>query len=139
MIADEEKYQRLIKYNKLMISLVAIICVIITGYVFIEMKAIIIPLVLALIINFMLNPILSFSEKKNIPEAVSIMVIILLTFVLLFGIGHMINNNFDSFSENIHHYEERFRSIVDQKFGFWIGDCVSEYRRSFIIVKLTFI
>jgi len=70
MIADEEKYQRLIRYNKIMISLVGIICVIIAGYVFIEMKAIIIPLVLALIINFMLNPILSFCEKKNIPDVI---------------------------------------------------------------------
>ena len=56
MTADEEKYQRLIKYNKIMISLVGVICVIITAYVFIEMKEIIIPLVLAMIIYFMLNP-----------------------------------------------------------------------------------
>jgi predicted PurR-regulated permease PerM len=72
MSADEEKYQRLIKYNKIMIAMVGIICVIITGYVFIEMKEIIIPLVLAMIKYFMLNPVLSLSEKKNIPDSKNI-------------------------------------------------------------------
>jgi predicted PurR-regulated permease PerM len=77
MTEDEEKYQRLIRYNKVMISPVAIICVIITAYVFIEMQTIIIPLVLALIINFMLHPIFSFCEKKNIPDVISILIMVL--------------------------------------------------------------
>jgi len=114
MIADEEKYQRLIKYNKIMISLVGIICVIIAGYVFIQMKSIIIPFVLAMILYFLLNPVLTFSEKKNIPEIIAILVIVILTVVFLYGVGHMINVNIISFSENINHYEERFKSIVDQ-------------------------
>jgi predicted PurR-regulated permease PerM len=114
MTTDEEKYQRLIPYNKIMISLVDISCVIISGYVFLKMREIIIPLVLALIIYFMLNPVLSFSDKKIIPEIITILVIILPTFVYLFGIGHMISKNIDSFSENIHHYEKRFKPIVDQ-------------------------
>jgi len=81
MTPEEEKYHRLIRYNKIMIALVAVICVIITGYVFIQMKAIIIPLVLALMIYFLLNPALNFSDKKNIPESLTILVIILLTIV----------------------------------------------------------
>jgi len=64
MIADEEKYQRLIKYDKIMITLAGIICVIISAYVVIQMNTIIIPLKLALIINFKLNTILTFFEKK---------------------------------------------------------------------------
>jgi predicted PurR-regulated permease PerM len=113
MTPEEEKYHRLIRFNKIMIALVAVICVIITGYVFIQMKAIIIPLILALIIYFLLNPALTFSDKKNIPESLTILLIIILTVVFFYGIGHMINLNVESFSENIHHYEERLKIIVE--------------------------
>lgn len=119
MIADEEKYQHLIRYNKIMITLVGVICVIISGYVFIEMKAIIIPLVLALIINFMLNPIITFFEKKHIPQIISILFVLLFTFLILFVIGHLVNRNVDSFLANIPHYEERFKSIVDKVLEFF--------------------
>jgi predicted PurR-regulated permease PerM len=113
MTKDEEKYQGLIRYNKIMIASVAIICVIITGYVFIQMKDIIIPLVLALIIYFLITPALNFSDKKNIPETITILVIVLVMVVFFYGIGHMVNQNVNSFSENIHHYEERLKTIVD--------------------------
>jgi predicted PurR-regulated permease PerM len=77
------------------------------------MKAVIIPLVLTIIIYFMLYPILSFSERKNIPDIITILVIISLTVVILFSIGHMINKNVESFSENIEYYEGRFKSKVN--------------------------
>ena len=65
MIADEEKYQRLIRYNKIMITLVGVICVIISGYVFIEMKAVIIPLELAVPIAVLIKIVLeNISEQK---------------------------------------------------------------------------
>ncbi len=72
MIADEEKYQRLIRYNKIMITLVGVICVIISGYVFIEMKAIIIPLVLAVPIAVLIKIVLeNISELKPLSVLMS--------------------------------------------------------------------
>ncbi len=65
MIADEEKYQRLIKDNKILITLVGVNCVIISGYVFIEMKAVIIPLELAVPIAVLIKIVLeNISEQK---------------------------------------------------------------------------
>jgi predicted PurR-regulated permease PerM len=40
--------------------------------------------------------------------------VLLLTFLILFGIGHLVNRNVDSFLANIQHYEERFKSIVNE-------------------------
>ena len=72
MIADEEKYQRLIRYNKIMITLVGVICVIISGYVFIEMKVIIIPLVLAVPIAVLIKIVLeNISELRPLSVLMS--------------------------------------------------------------------
>ena len=67
MTADEEKYKRLMKCDKVMIIVVTIICVIIMESDFLKINLIIIPLVLASTINFMLDTVLSFFEKKIFP------------------------------------------------------------------------
>ena len=82
MIADEEKYQRLIRYNKIMITLVGVICVIISGYVFIEMKAIIIPNIGSIIATIF--PItFAFVQFDNIIIVIWIAVVLLAIQVLI--------------------------------------------------------
>ena len=103
----------LISYIKTLTFLVGIICVILAGFVLIEMKAIIVPLVIALIISFILNPIIQFFEKRHIPEFISIILVLTVTFFVLFLIAQLINLNIKSFLTNINQYEERFKSIVD--------------------------
>ena len=74
MNADEEKYQRLIKYNKIMMVIAGHKCIIITGYALIQMKAIIIPLVFANIIKFIINNILSLFKKNNTPLFIAFLI-----------------------------------------------------------------
>ena len=92
---------KLISYIKTLTLLVGIICVILAGFVLLEMKSIIVPLVLALIISFILNPIILFFEKRHIPEFISIILVLTVTFCVLFLIAQLINLNIKSFLANI--------------------------------------
>lgn len=84
------------------------------GFILIEMKSIIVPLVLASIIGFILNPIIKFLKKKHIPELISILLVIALTFFVLFIIGKVINGNIQSFMANIQQYEPRLKSLIQE-------------------------
>jgi AI-2 transport protein TqsA len=98
----------------MLIVLLGIICVIMAGYIIIELKSIIVPFFLALIISIILNPIIIFFEKKHIPELISILIVLIATFFVMFLIGQLINLNIKSFIANINLYEARFRSIVNK-------------------------
>ena len=108
---DQDNTQTLIRYTRTIIVLLGVICVILSGYILIEMKTIIVPFVLALIISFILNPIIVFFEKRHIPEAVSILLVLILAFFILFLVGQLINMNVKSFLANINQYEARYQDI----------------------------
>jgi predicted PurR-regulated permease PerM len=112
MAIELDNNPKLISYIKTLTFLVGIICVILAGFVLLEMKSIIVPLVLALIISFILNPIILYFEKRHIPEIISIILVLTVTFCVLFLIAQLINLNIKSFLANINQYEERFKSIL---------------------------
>jgi AI-2 transport protein TqsA len=112
MAKELDNNPKLISYIKTLTFLVGIICVILSGFVLLEMKSVIVPLALALIISFILNPIILFFEKRHIPEIISIILVLTVTFCVLFLIAQLINLNIKSFLANINQYEERFKSIL---------------------------
>jgi predicted PurR-regulated permease PerM len=98
---------------RILVALLAIISIILSGYVLIELKTIIVPLVIALIISFILKPVITFFEKWHIPEWLSIVFVIFLTFVVFYFIGQVINSSIREFMSNIQQYEARFKTILD--------------------------
>ncbi len=112
MAKELDNNPKLTSYIKTLTFLVGIICVILAGFVLLEMRSVIVPLVLALIISFILNPIILFFEKRHIPEIISIILVLTATFFVLFLIAQLINLNIKSFLANINQYEERFKSIL---------------------------
>lgn len=108
---NQEMPQILIRNTRTIIFLLGIICAILAGYILIEMKTVIVPFALALIISFILNPIIVFFEKKHIPEGISILVVLVLTFAILFLVGQLININVKSFLADVNQYEAKYHSF----------------------------
>ena len=128
-MTEEERYQSQQRYYKILILMVGIICVMLSGFVLIQIKTIIMPLILALIFTIVLSPILSWFEKKHVPNVISYILVVFVTFLLLFVIGHVINRNIQSFLTNIGQYEGRMRSIFDSVVAFFGIDPNSIGRR----------
>lgn len=99
-------------YLRTIIGLLAFVCVIIGGIIIIELKSLIVPFALALIISFILNPIIEFFRDKHIPDAITILIVLLMTFLALLLIGQLVNLNIQSFIANFNQYESRLQVIT---------------------------
>ena len=100
------------KYLRTVIVLLGIICVAIVGFLAVEMQTLIVPFVLALLISFILNPIIQSLRNLHIPESLSIFIVLLATFLILFLVGQLVNMNIKSFIANFSQYEVRMKTIT---------------------------
>ena len=119
MTAEQDNKTLQVRYLKILILLVGVLCMIVSGFVLIELRSILIPLVLSIIISFILNPIILFFEKRRIPELISFLLVIAITFFALFLVGHMINRNIQSFMANMTQYEARYKTIIENILAFF--------------------
>jgi len=108
---DQEMSSPLVRITRTIIFLLGIICAILAGYILIEMKTVIVPFALALIISFILNPIIVFFQKRHIPEGLSILFVLILTFAILFMVGQLININVKSFLADVNQYETKYHDF----------------------------
>ena len=112
MNGNNESFEATNRYLRMIIALLAIICVIIGGIIIIELKSLIVPFALALIISFILNPIINFFRDKHIPDGITILIVLLLTFLILVLVGQLVNLNIQSFIANFSQYESRLQVIT---------------------------
>ncbi|MCZ6702695.1 MAG: AI-2E family transporter, partial [Ignavibacteria bacterium] len=107
-------------YNRIIITLLSIICVVILGMVLKNASSIFIPFVLAIFLSFILNPVITFLEKLRFPGVLAILLSVILSITVLGLIGIFIKGSIESFVTEFPKYENRINDIVEnllQLFG----------------------
>ena len=74
---------------------------------------VVIPLVLAVIISFIVSPIIRKLEKIKFPRTLAIIVVMILFFGLFYLVGLIIYASAKSFLAQLPKYQDRFASIID--------------------------
>ncbi len=106
----------MIRENRIIIVLLAILTTIALGMVLYQAKVIILPFALAVFINYVLSPLITFFEKRRVPGAISILLTLLIAFVILNVVGMVIYTSFREFASTFPVYEVQFNALMDQIF-----------------------
>ncbi len=88
-------------------------------------KEIILPLMIALFLSFILDPIVSLLRKVKIPLGISVLLTLMFAFVILYLFGLLVYANVQLFVGQFPLYQVRLLkslSALSQKFEIWFGE-----------------
>ena len=113
---SEVKHPRsiLIRENRIIIALLSIVAAIAIGFVLHQTSSIILPLALAGFISYVLNPMITFFEKRKIPTFFAISFALIITFLFLNLFGMLIYTSIRSFASEFPRYSARITLLVQQ-------------------------
>jgi predicted PurR-regulated permease PerM len=97
--------------NKIIIVCLGILSAIAIGFVLYYTRSIILPFALAVFISYILNPLITFFEKRKIPAAIAIILSLIITFLILNLLGVLIYGSIKSFASDFPKYEARVDKI----------------------------
>ncbi len=80
-----------------------------------------VPFLISAAIAILLSPLLSYFEKKRIPKAISLTVIIVLILLPIVALGGYIGGEAKDFATNFHMIQDQFYAKVDQLIKFLDG------------------
>lgn len=107
----QDPNQRFIIENRIIIACLGILSAIAIGLVLYYTRSIILPFALAVFISYILNPLITFFEKRKIPAAFAIILSIIVTFLILNLCGVLIYGSIKSFAADFPKYEARVDNI----------------------------
>jgi len=100
------------KNNKIVTVLASMLIVVVAFIVLRELKSILIPFFIALILTFIFEPLYNFLREKKIPAAVAIIAILLIIIIISNIASIFIITSINSFAAEFPKYEAKFRDIV---------------------------
>lgn len=105
--------QLLVRNTRIIVILLSVICLLALGAILYFTRMVLLPFALAVFGAFVLNPLITFFEKRKIPSMISVILAIICTFVVLFLVGILVNNSIQSFRVEFPKYEGRFNKMID--------------------------
>jgi AI-2 transport protein TqsA len=84
--------------------------VFLVGVVLRMAKPVLFPFMLAVMVSFILAPVLDLSTRLRVPRALSVLLLLLMTFVVLYFLGALIFESGKSFAAEFPKYGDRLRS-----------------------------
>jgi AI-2 transport protein TqsA len=102
----------MIRENRIIIGLLSIITIIAIGFVLYQTRSIILPLALAVFISYMLNPFITFFEKRRVPTVLSILIALIITFLVFNLFGMLIYTSIKSFASEFPRYSSRITILL---------------------------
>lgn len=104
--------ERKTKSNNLIAASVVIIVLFIAGLVLRQAKTVLFPFFLAIFLSFVLYPIIDYLSRFKVPKFLSIIVIIILTFLILYLFGVLIYSSGKTFASEFPKYGMKINSII---------------------------
>jgi predicted PurR-regulated permease PerM len=98
--------------NKVVAAALIILVIFVVGIVIQQAKAVLFPFFLAIFLSFILSPILDFLTRKKIPRAVSILFIILISFLIIYLLGLLFYSSGKTFASEFPKYGQKISSIL---------------------------
>lgn len=105
--------------NKVTTASLVMIVIFIFGVVLKLAKPVLFPFTLAVFLSFVLSPILRIMTRFRIPKLVSIILILLITFFLLFLFGNLFYSSGKAFAAEFPKYGEKFSSMLNSLSERW--------------------
>jgi AI-2 transport protein TqsA len=101
------------KDNKTLLVMVGIVAAAVVGLVFKAAQSVLFPLFLALFIYFILAPVQDALMKIKLSRSVSLVLIILFTFVALYLMGLLLYTSGKSFAGDLPDYGNKMKDMID--------------------------
>jgi predicted PurR-regulated permease PerM len=98
--------------NKVATASLVIIVVFIGGVVLRLAKPVLFPFFLAVFLSFVLAPLLDFATRMKIPQAVSIILLLIATFFIIYLLGALFYSSGKAFAAEIPQYSQKVNSIL---------------------------
>lgn len=98
--------------NKVITACLIIVVVFIGGVVLWLAKPVLFPFFLAIFLSFMLSPVLDFLTRLKIPKAVSVILIIIVSFLVIYLLGALFYSSGKTFASGFSKYEQNISSIL---------------------------
>lgn len=100
------------KRNKALTILAYILIVVVAYIVLKELKTILIPFFIAIILSFIFEPLYNFMKEKRVPGAVAIIIIVLIIVAISNITSVFIFTSFNTFAADLPKYEVKFRDMI---------------------------
>jgi len=98
--------------NKVIAAALIILVVVAVGIVLQQAKPVLFPFFLAVFLSFVLSPILDFLTRKKIPQAVSILFIVIFSFFIIYLLGLLFYSSGKTFASEFPKYGQKIGSIL---------------------------
>lgn len=112
--------------NKIVIILLGVIAVFIIGVILYLLKSVLLPLVVAIFLSYLFKPLMIYLKKRRIPVAVSLIAVLLVIGVVLFGLSLIIYSSVNSFVDEAPKYQTRVNEIASDLQA-WMTETAARY------------
>jgi len=100
------------KENKVVVACLVIIVIFLAGVVLQQAKPVLFPFFLAIFLSFILFPIMDFLTKRKIPKFVSIIIVVIFAFLIIYLLGLLFYSSGKSFASEFPKYGQKISSIL---------------------------
>ncbi|GIV60274.1 AI-2E family transporter [Rhodocaloribacter litoris] len=100
------------RFNNLILIMLGVIVVFIIGVILLELRAVLLPFVIALLLSMIFKPIVVQLQRRRVPMAVSLMVVLLTFSTVLFLVGLALYATIDPFVEQLPYYQARLNAMI---------------------------
>ena len=98
--------------NRVVTASLVIVVIFIAGVVLRLAKPVLFPFFLAIFLSFILSPALDFLTRLKIPKAISIIFILIITFLVIYLLGALFYSSGKSFASEFPKYGQKINSIL---------------------------
>jgi AI-2 transport protein TqsA len=99
--------------NKAVAGLLAVLVTMAVGMLLIEMKAVMLPFIIAMYLSYLFKPIISFLKKRRIPVFVGLIVVLVLVSGIIFGLSMILYSSIDAFVAALPRYQFKLERILN--------------------------
>jgi AI-2 transport protein TqsA len=107
-------YNKAMESNRTLTISTGFIAVFVAGFVLRLAKPVFFPFFLALFFYFVLSPVLEFLMKRKIPRAIAVIIILVLTFLVLYLLGVLFYSSGATFAEALPTYTQKFTTLLNE-------------------------
>jgi predicted PurR-regulated permease PerM len=94
-------------------------------------KSIIVPFLMALFISVICAQPVYWLEKRKVPRALAVMIVLIGIISIFFGFGYLIGNTLSSFASNASEYQSKLKSLSDNFIQFLNNNGIAVTRDQF--------
>jgi len=103
-----------VRDEKVILILVGVIAAFLIGVTLLELRTVLVPFAVALLLSIMFQPLVVYLKSKRIPNYLSLLAVLLSLALALGLIGLVVYQSARSLANSIDHYEDRIIEIVEQ-------------------------